>query len=229
MGSGRSTGPAAPGMSCISSRGDHGRAHGSFRCEPSRRWVGDGVVCDDVDVERRGLPVGDDGAGMGCRTWPVTSEVELAACYDETFDEVFRYASHLTGDRGRTEDLVAEVYLELVRAGRSDEVTSIGMGWLITVARRRFIDRLRLSEREQRRLRLVKPRGEEPVPAVAADGSRDLLASLSDRERAAVVLRYVEDLSLAEVARVMEATVRAAESLLARARNRVRRSEVRDA
>jgi RNA polymerase sigma-70 factor (ECF subfamily) len=190
---------------------------------------GDGVVCDDVDVERRGLLVGDDGAGMGCRTWPVTSEAELAACYDETFDELFRYASHLTGDRGRTEDLVAQVYLELVRASRSDEVTSIGMGWLITVARRRFIDRLRLSEREQRRLRLVKPRGEEPVPAVAADGSGELLASLSDRERAAVVLRYVEDLSLAEVARVMETTVRAVESLLARARNRVRRSEVRDA
>jgi RNA polymerase sigma-70 factor, ECF subfamily len=166
---------------------------------------------------------------MARRTWAVGSEAELAACYDATFDEVFRYAARLAGDRLRTEDLVSEVYLELVRVSRAGEVTSVGVGWLITAVRRRFIDGLRSGDRELRRLRLVQPRGDEPAPAVVADGSGELLASLSDRERAALVLRYVEDLPVAEVARALSTSVRAAESLLARARARVREAEVRDA
>jgi RNA polymerase sigma-70 factor, ECF subfamily len=166
---------------------------------------------------------------MARRTWAVGSEAELAACYDATFDEVFRYAARLVGDRRRAEDLVSEAYLELVQVGRAGEVRSIGVGWLITAVRRRFVDGLRSMDREQRRLRLVKPRGDEPVPEVGSDHSGELLASLSDRERAAVVLRYVEDLPVAEVARVLSVSVRAVESLLARARARVRESEVRDA
>lgn len=162
-------------------------------------------------------------------TWPVTSRAELGACYDATFDEVFRYAAHLTGDRGRAEDLVSDAYVDLVRVSREGGVASVGVGWLITVVRRRFIDGLRADDREHRRLRLVRAGGDESASPVAVDRSRELLTSLSERERAAVVLRYVEDLPVAEVASELSISVRATESLLARARARLRRSEVRDA
>jgi RNA polymerase sigma factor (sigma-70 family) len=166
---------------------------------------------------------------MEGQSWLVVSRDGVAGCYDATFDEVFGYAARLTGDRRRAEDLVAEVYLALVRASRSGQVTSIGVGWLITTVRHRFIDDLRSRDREARRLRLV----ERPSDATE-DGLGDrvfggLLASLSDRERAALVLRYVDDLPVAEVAERLAMSVRAAESLLARARARVRSSEVRDA
>lgn len=166
---------------------------------------------------------------MAGRSWPVTSEAELAACYDATFDEVFHYAARLTADLRRAEDLVSEAYTRLVHAGQGGDVTAVGVGWLITSVRRRFIDVLRSERREERRLRLVKPRGDEPAPAASSDLTDGLLASLSDRERAAVVLRYVEDLSVADVARSLSISVRATESLLARARARVRDTEVRDA
>jgi RNA polymerase sigma factor (sigma-70 family) len=166
---------------------------------------------------------------MEGRSWPVSSRSAIGDCYDATFDEVFGYATRLTGDRRRAEDLVADAYLGLVRASRAGQVTAIGVGWLITAVRHRFIDELRSSERESRRLRLVERRGEAEQIDPADDRTGQLLSSLSDRERAAVVLRYVDDLSVAEVARRLSVSIRAAESLLARARARVRGSEVRDA
>lgn len=60
----------------------------------------------------------------------------------------------------------------------------------------------------------------------------DLLVGLSSRERAAVVMHHVDGLSVADVAKELGATVRATESLLARARAKARSSkerEVRDA
>lgn len=161
--------------------------------------------------------------------WPVSTREELAACYDATIQDVFVYAARLSGDRRRAEDLVSEAYLGLVRASRDGHITSVGIGWLITAVRHRFLDGLRSDARETKRIRLVEPRGgAEPVDD-SPPGGADLLAPLSDRERAAVVLRYVDDLSVADVATRLDISVRAAESLLARARTRLRRSEARDA
>lgn len=166
---------------------------------------------------------------MAADSWPVTSEAELAACYDGTFDAVFRYAARLTGDRTRAEDLVSEVYLALLGAARDHHVAQVGVGWLITAVRRRFVDGLRAAGREQRRMRLATSPASDVTPAAVVNTVRELLQSLSDRERAALVLRYVDDLSVAEVARQLSTTVRSTESLLARARARVRAEEVRDA
>jgi RNA polymerase sigma-70 factor (ECF subfamily) len=156
--------------------------------------------------------------------WTITDEASLVACYDQSVAAVYRSASRLVGsDRARTDDLVQEVYLHLVRAVRSGAVQSVGIGWLITSTRHRFLDRLRGEQREERRLRLVEPLPEDPQAEVRG------LADLPDRERAALVLRYIDDLPVAEVADAMGLSVHATESLLARARRRLRTQEVRDA
>ena len=56
-----------------------------------------------------------------------------------------------------------------------------------------------------------------------------MLASLPERERTALVLRFVDDLGVSQVARKMGLSTHAAESLLARATRRLRNQEVRDA
>jgi RNA polymerase sigma-70 factor, ECF subfamily len=158
--------------------------------------------------------------------WTVTDEASLVACYDQSVAHVYRCASRLTGnDRDRTDDLVQDVYLGLVRVARDATPYTVGIGWLCLAARHRFLDGIRGADREHRRLRLVEP---------VADGSSEApdvtgLADLPDRERAALVLRYLDDLSVPEVAAEMGLTVHAAESLLARARRRMRAQEVRDA
>ena len=159
------------------------------------------------------------------RSWPVDSEERFLSCYDATVADVHRYATRLTGDRSRAEDLVQDVYLGLVRRARAGEITEASLGWLQLAVRHRFLDTLRATDREQRRLRLVWSTG--LTDTTAPD---DPLAGvhLSDRERAALTLRYVDDLPVAEVGHALGMSVRATESLLARARARVR-SEVRDA
>jgi RNA polymerase sigma-70 factor (ECF subfamily) len=152
--------------------------------------------------------------------WDVSSEAGVLACYDASFADVYRYAARLTGGRAAAEDLTQETFVRLVRAARAGSVTSIGLGWLITTARRVFLDGVRASGREDRRMQLVAA---APAPAdESPDGAITVLAGLSDRERAALVFRYVDDLPVPEVAALLGTSVRATESLLQRAKRRAR-------
>lgn len=156
--------------------------------------------------------------------WTVTDEVSLVACYDQSVRAVYRAASRLTGgDRDRTDDLVQDVYLSLVRSARSGALTEVGLGWLLTSVRHRYFDRVRGEARDDRRLQLVWSQPTS-APSETAD-----LSGLPERERVALVLRYLDDLPVAEVAALMDLSVHATESLLARARRRARMLEVRDA
>jgi RNA polymerase sigma-70 factor, ECF subfamily len=147
------------------------------------------------------------------------------AFYDDTFAEAYRYAARLCGkDRAAAEDLVQDAYLSVLRQVRADRTRELTIGYVITTMRHRFLDAVRHAEREERRLRLVAT---EPEPDLAAMPT--LLSDLPERERTALVLRYVDDLPVPEVALGMGISVHAAESLLARARTRLRGREARDA
>jgi RNA polymerase sigma-70 factor (ECF subfamily) len=150
--------------------------------------------------------------------WAVGTEEGLLACYDATFDEVYRHAARLTRCSAAAEDLTQEVFVRLMRAARAGSVTTVGVGWLITTLRHLFIDQARSATTERARLVLVASNtGAEPP----VGDHRPWLAGLSDRERAALVLRYVDDLPVGEVAALLGASLHATESLLQRAKRRV--------
>jgi RNA polymerase sigma factor (sigma-70 family) len=158
--------------------------------------------------------------------WDVRSEAGFMACYRATFADVYRYAAMLCGaDRAAAEDLVQDVYIGALQAAKRGAVREVSVGYLTVAARHRFLDRVRSAVREERRLRLVT--SVEPADEVRAVPT--LLADLPDRERTAMVLRHVDDMTVAQVAEAMGVTVQAAESLLARAARRLRNQEVRDA
>lgn len=158
-------------------------------------------------------------------SWDVRDEAGFMACYRATFREVYRYAAMLCGaDRAAAEDLVSDAYLSTLTAARRGAVTEVSVGYLTTVVRHRFLDRMRSAEREERRLRLV---ASSPEPEESLLPER--LATLPERERALLVLRYVDDLTMAQAAEELGMSTRAAESLAARAMRRLRRQEARDA
>ena len=64
----------------------------------------------------------------------------------------------------------------------------------------------------------------DEVPVVAAADVLDALQTLPDRQRAALSLRYLEELSVAEIADELSVTYTAAESLLARGRRSFERA-----
>ena len=148
------------------------------------------------------------------------------AFYDATFEEAYRYAGRLCGtDRAAAEDLVQDAYMAVLQQLRADGERELQIGYVITTIRNRFLDRVRRDQREERRLRLVVGGAGEPEPALMPSQ----LASLSERDRAALVLRYVEDLPVPDVAASLGVSVHAAESLLARARARLRGKDVNHA
>lgn len=145
-------------------------------------------------------------------------EEAFVAFFDATVRDVYRYASRLTGrDRHAAEDLVQDAYAGYARELRAGRISAggVGVGWLITVVRNRHIDIVRRNERARRKDVLTAV---QPEAAPDADASVDLLDGLPPDQRSAMVLRYVDDLSVAEVAAALGRTVHATESLLARAR-----------
>jgi len=150
-------------------------------------------------------------------TAPAGDGAALLALYETTIDDVYRYASRLTGgDRGRTDDLVQDTYLGVLRRLQSGEELELTTGYVIVACRSRFLDQLKAEYRRTARER--RSAATPPPPPAGPDAAlaTEALAALPDDQRAALVLRYVDDLSVADVARHLDRSVRATESLLAR-------------
>ena len=130
----------------------------------------------------------------------------------------------LLGEAG-AEDLVHDVYVGTLAAAKRGAAAEVSVGYLTTAARHRFIDRVRSAQREEQRLRLVTPVPDADELAVVPAR----LADLPERERTMLVLRYVDDMTVAQAAEEMGISTHAAESLAARAMRRLRRQEARDA
>ena len=161
------------------------------------------------------------------QTWNVCSEEGFLAFYRATLGEVYRYAAMLCGsDRAAAEDLVQDVYLSALMKARQGALTELSTGYLIVATRHRHLDRLRSTQRERRRLELV---ASAPPADTAPRMLPTQLADLPQRDRLALVLRYVDDMSVAQVGREIGISTHAAESLLARATRRIRQQEARNA
>ena len=152
---------------------------------------------------------------------------EFVELYNDTLDDVYRYASRLTGgDRIRTDELVQETYLSVMRRlGSNGPVIEPTLPYLLVACRSRFLDELRADRRRRTR----EERAAATAPVAPIDASRldrgdaiTALATLPDDQRAALVLRYVDDLAVADIATHLDRSVRATESLLVRARTALR-------
>ena len=149
-----------------------------------------------------------------------------------------RIAWRMTGDAQEAEDIVQEAMLRLwdqapriaARHTLASEGTGFRLGaWLQRVVTNLAIDRLR---RTRRLTGGEVPEQEDEAPLADAvaeareDGSlaRALIAALPERQRAAIVLTYYEELPNAEAAAALEMNIKAFESLLHRARMALRQA-----
>ena len=127
----------------------------------------------------------------------------LLSLYDRALPEVYGYLLSRCGQRALAEDLTAETFLAAVRAGD----VPISVGWLIGTARHKLVDHWRRLEREDRGLRLLdggRTDTEDPWDAeLDALRARQVLDRLGPAHRAALVLRYLDDLTVAQVAEAL--------------------------
>ena len=149
---------------------------------------------------------------------PVTYE-EFA---DSRLGALLRYALMLTGDPHTAQDLVQEtmvrVQLNWRRVDRSDSPD----GYVRRILTNQFID-LRRGSWLQRVLLRAEPdevqavRADHAAETVERDRMWSLLSRLPRRQRAAIVLRYYEDLPDAEIAEALGCAVGTVRSSISRA------------
>ena len=150
-----------------------------------------------------------------------------------------RVAFRMTGDAHEAEDIVQEACLRLWDhaprlAARHPAGTPAGgvlrlSGWLARVVTNLAIDRLRQSRRvsgeEVPERADEAPLADAMIEADQRDGTaRALVLALPERQRAAIVLTYYEELPNAEAAAAMDMNIKAFESLLHRARAGLRQA-----
>jgi RNA polymerase sigma-70 factor (ECF subfamily) len=143
----------------------------------------------------------------------------LLSLYDRALPEVYGYLLARCGQRAVAEDLTAETFLAAVRA-EADGGGATTVGWLIGTARHKLVDHWRRREREERGLRLLDGSPtEDPWDAeLDALHAAQVLDQLNPAHRAALTLRYLDDLPVPRVAALLGRTLHATEALLVRAR-----------
>jgi len=157
--------------------------------------------------------------------------IAFNAWYETALPRVYGFVHGRTGgDVTLSEEITATAFMEAVRAQRSFEGRSDPVTWICSIARNRLIDHYRRAARERSgHLRLIVT-DLNLTDAAAWDGlyERDTvlaaLAALSALERTALTLRYLDGYSVRETARFVGRSEAATESLLSRARQRVRKA-----
>jgi RNA polymerase sigma-70 factor (sigma-E family) len=150
---------------------------------------------------------------------PSASDVapaSFAGLYADQYGHMVRLAHLLIGSNAVAEELVQDAFVRVYERWAHVEHPPAYLRQAVVNACRSY---RRSRSRERRRTSVSATQ----IAASDVDELRDALASLSVRQRAAVVLRYYEDLPEAEIARLLECRPGTVKSLLARGLERLRK------
>lgn len=157
-------------------------------------------------------------------------EVRFRDWYDLALPRVYRYLlARCGGDEELAEEITQQTFVAAIRNrhrfdGRADAVT-----WLCAIGRNRLVDHYRRHGREARRHeRLVAEHNRTADAPWLASETRDAVATavvqLPPDQRLALLFRYLDGMSVREVAAAIGRSEKTTESLLSRAREAFRRA-----
>lgn len=138
--------------------------------------------------------------------------------------EVYRYLHHRCGSAALAEDLTSESLLAAVDRLLAGDIDRISVAYVVGIARHKLIDHWRRAERDRRHLELHHgPEDGTHSDVVFEPGRSSLaLAAISPMQRAALTLRYLDDLTVPDVAAALGRSIEATETLLMRAKRAFR-------
>jgi RNA polymerase sigma-70 factor (ECF subfamily) len=141
---------------------------------------------------------------------------------------LYHYALRLSLSPASAEDLVQDAWLAAWQhAARFDRARAKVSTWLHRIVHNKFVDHMRKAHSTSNDEALSTAADTYNAEDVFADSQAHklldaLVTELPQNQRAAIVLSYVQGFSNREVAQIMSIRLRAAESLLARARATLR-------
>lgn len=156
----------------------------------------------------------------------------MDALVERWHPSLWRYVRGLASDDDAAAEAVQDVWLRVLRAIPRLRDPARGRAWLFGIARRVMMDRLRRAYAEPQRAEVDL--GEIPGPDDVEDRAEDLaqnlaqmrdaLATMPLTEREAIVLFYLKELTLAQMAEVLAVPIGTVKSRLFRARQMLRRA-----
>lgn len=204
---------------------------GRFGASGPHRKPGDGALCAREGLIRRktGWPMGNEQPG---------SPGGLAQLFEEHRQELLRFLTARCGDPGNAEDLLQELWIKA--AGHSGGPVANGRAYLFRMANNLVLDGARGRRRAMARDRAWMEGGgpaesaldDRPDPALPADEEivkwqearilERAIADLPPGAQRALRLYRIEEMSQAEVARVMGISRSGVEKHLALAMRQLR-------
>jgi RNA polymerase sigma-70 factor, ECF subfamily len=141
----------------------------------------------------------------------------FATVYDLTKGRVYGMVVRVLRDSGYSEETTQEVYYEVWRTARDyDSDKGSALSWLLTIAHRRAVDRVRSEEacgrRESRYIAANVDTASDVVAesAIAGDERRrvaECLGALTDIQRQCIQLAYYDGLTYNEVSQRLAANL----------------------
>jgi RNA polymerase sigma-70 factor, ECF subfamily len=138
-----------------------------------------------------------------------------ADLFDENFQPIYRLALYKLRDHHAAEDLAAQTFDEALRGIDRFEYRGVTIrAWLFRIARNLLADYMQRSVRQRQASAdgLIEERNELEAAGVRVD-IIDALAQLPEAEQAVVTLTFVEELTNAECAQVLQKRPREVERL----------------
>jgi RNA polymerase sigma-70 factor (ECF subfamily) len=140
-------------------------------------------------------------------------EAAFAELYDATSRRVYGLVLRIVRDPAMSEEVAQEVYLDVWRtSARFDATRGSALSWLMTIAHRAAVDRVRSSEASRRRddahAAATQPvdfdqTAEAASASLEAQRVRKALLTLTDAQRSAVELAYLGGYTHTEVASLL--------------------------
>lgn len=153
-----------------------------------------------------------------------TDSDSFAAIFNAHHRDAVRLAYLLTSDHHQAEDIVSEAFAKVYRQWQAGKVDDVGAYLRRAVAntansklRRRYLERREASRRtgDERGVRRVDD------DAADRDAVWQAIQRLPDKQRAAVVLRYYEDLSVEETSEILGVSTGTVKSQVSRGLDRL--------
>ena len=150
----------------------------------------------------------------------------LGLVYDRYSGRIYNYIYHRVGNPNLAEDLTGQVFVRMLEAIQNQRAwQSSFSGWLYRIAHNLVVDHYRRNKQATQislddAPDLPSQRG-DPVEAAAKvltqEHLQDAIGQLTPEQAQVIVLRFLQGLSIAEAAQVMEKTEGAIKALQYRA------------
>jgi RNA polymerase sigma-70 factor (ECF subfamily) len=172
----------------------------------------EGMVIDGVDVPDEGA---EDHAGALLGRIAEGDQGAFAELYDMLGSRAFGLILRVLVDRAQSEEVLQEVFLEVWQsAGRFAPNRGQGRTWVLTIAHRRAVDRVRASQASTDRDYRIGIRdtevafdsvAEQVALRIEGEELTRALSTLPDPQREAIVLAYFGGYSQTEIAALVGA------------------------